>query len=115
MTQQDKFNHRALSVVYALLSVPYAIFQGFVLSKLWTWFVEASFSSAPHLAIINWMGITLLISALLMGLSIGVTSSLKLDERTYAQKASAVSVRLIAWPLCLGFALLIGFVYSLFM
>lgn len=45
----NKASHRALAALFALLSVPFtSVLYGFVLSRLWDWFVVVAFS-APHL------------------------------------------------------------------
>lgn len=56
----------SLVLNYAI-GFPNVLFQGFVLSKLYTWFVLDAFPHAPHLGVINAIGIAIIAGILTTG------------------------------------------------
>ncbi|OHA88118.1 MAG: hypothetical protein A2653_03045 [Candidatus Zambryskibacteria bacterium RIFCSPHIGHO2_01_FULL_43_25] len=50
-------------ILYLLVSIPVIVFDGFVLSKLWGWFVVTQFD-LPSLGVAQAVGISLIVSLL---------------------------------------------------
>lgn len=51
--------------IFLIAVVPLTLFNGWVLSVMWNWFVPLAFSSVPKLAIGKAIGLSLVISAFL--------------------------------------------------
>ncbi len=98
MSQIEKEINIAWIVVIALLTtVLLVIFNGLVISILWSWFIPKTFAGAPTLSIAESMGISLVVSAL-----IRIPAKFDEDQKPFAT---------ITEPLVRGLLLLgLGFV-----
>lgn len=115
MNADQKFAHQLLVALNLVMSIPNSIYMGFVGSELWGWFVLPNFTSAPHLSIIDFMGLSLLVS-LALGYVMTYIMSLQNNKTMTPQfKIDSLATRTFGYPLGLSFILLIGFIYHLFM
>lgn len=90
------------NILIILFSPVLFIFRGFVLSKLWLWFIIPTFN-LPELRIIPAIGLSLLVS--LLTLQPNFKDS---EEENYSLKIFFYGI------FASGFALLIGYVWHLF-
>lgn len=112
-TQKQKDDLFALNFLNIITAVPYAMYQAWVLSKLWGWFVLSNFHNAPHLTMIDFMGLMVLFGVVMAGTLLTLYNGD--SNKTPQQKLDAAAARLIGWPVLISLGLGFGFIYHLFM
>lgn len=112
MTKTQKRSLFWANVFSTLINIPIAIYQAFVASQLWGWFVMANFS-VPNLTIVDFLGLILFFNLLLTSMYIFV--GLSNIPESYEKKMEQIFCRLFAWVLIVSLTLLTGYIYHLFM
>lgn len=96
-------------VYFLFLIVVTSIFNGYVLSVLWGWFIVPTFVGAPQLLVVTAIGITLVVQYLTHQIDDG---GKKEDDDKFGQKMVKTTVYAIAKPLL---ALFIGWIVHQYM
>lgn len=93
-------------------SIAQALFGGYVLSRLWAWFITPKFTGAPALNYLDCVGVMIVVSFFLMGLSVSIASvSSKKDEDVLTMSiVRSLATIVILYPL----ALLSGYIWHQF-
>lgn len=105
LSKTDKLTLKYVEIMNWVMAIPYTIYQGFVCSMLWGWFAVPL--GAPHISILNFMGLCLLTPMLLLTFTISLVK-----EKTEQEKLVYEITKLIGFPLIYSFCLLFGFIYS---
>ena len=87
---------------------------GFVLSKLWAWFIVPKFTGAPSLGYVDAVGVGLVVHTLLASLFVAVSTrqpSNPDNDKPLALAVRSLVMALLGYP----FALLSGYLWSLFL
>ena len=91
-----------------LLSIPQALFGGFIFAHLWNWFIVRKFPSMPNLTFLDAVGILIVVGFPLFSLHVGrmmqeVKKEKDVDSGTLGIITSLVTI-CILYPLMLGIA-----------
>jgi len=86
------------------LGILQALFGGFVLSKMWAWFIVPKFAGAPNLSYLDSVGVSMTVNFLLLGLymssAMGEKETEGVDAWTKGIIKSAIMIILV-YPLTL--------------
>lgn len=88
------------------------VFGGFILSKLWSWFVVPTFPSVPTVDHARGIGLLLVMNFIFMPLyanSAREELERKYPENKYVALVTSLSLTLVIYPMCL----LMGYIWHL--
>ncbi len=92
-----------------LLTVPSALMGGLVFSKMWNWFLVRLFPTAPHLGVLDSVGLLMVLGFPLLSLAVrDAKEEIKKKHPDMSSEAIAIAwsivMTLLVYPLCLFFA-----------